>query len=194
MAWFQQRVFINWALILGHARPECDGIPHDLRLGDSDNCCGDHRPVLHGGDVPEAGEHLPLPAGKVWLTEESRPYCLISRFGKDIADRLITLNRELGVTYFKWDGVDTYNWGDTSPKGCDAADHGHGDKTVPPDERAECAAFMFPLAMVEIVERINEACPQAIIDFDITEAGRAVGLSFLSAGKYFLVNNGPYFH
>jgi alpha-galactosidase len=34
--------------------------------------------------------------------------------------------------------------------------------------------------------------PDAIIDFDITEGGRAVGLSFLSAGKYFLINNGPY--
>ncbi len=27
---------------------------------------------------------------------------------------------------------------------------------------------------------------------DVTETGRAMGLAFLSAGKFFLVNNGPY--
>jgi alpha-galactosidase len=37
------------------------------------------------------------------------------------------------------------------------------------------------------------ACPEAIVDFDITEGRRFVGLGFLSAGKYFLLNNGPYF-
>jgi alpha-galactosidase len=31
-----------------------------------------------------------------------------------------------------------------------------------------------------------------IVDFDVTESGRAFGLAFLSAGKYFLINNGPY--
>jgi len=39
-----------------------------------------------------------------------------------------------------------------------------------------------------------EACPEAIIDFDITERYRAVGLSFLSSGRYYHVNNGPYYH
>jgi alpha-galactosidase len=31
------------------------------------------------------------------------------------------------------------------------------------------------------------------VDFDITEASRSVGLAWLSAGKYFLINNGPYY-
>lgn len=31
------------------------------------------------------------------------------------------------------------------------------------------------------------------MDFDVTEGGRSVGLGFLSAGKYFAVNNGPYY-
>jgi alpha-galactosidase len=46
--------------------------------------------------------------------------------------------------------------------------------------------------MIQVVDKLVESCPEAIVDFDITEAGRFVGLGFLSAGKYFLVNNGPY--
>jgi alpha-galactosidase len=46
--------------------------------------------------------------------------------------------------------------------------------------------------MARVAEKVAAAVPGSIIDFDITEAGRAVGLSFLAAGKYFLINNGPY--
>jgi alpha-galactosidase len=46
--------------------------------------------------------------------------------------------------------------------------------------------------MISVAERLTESCPDAIVDFDITEGGRFVGLGFLSAGKYYLVNNGPY--
>jgi alpha-galactosidase len=46
--------------------------------------------------------------------------------------------------------------------------------------------------MARVAEKVTAAIGDVIIDFDITEAGRAVGLSFLSAGKYFLINNGPY--
>jgi alpha-galactosidase len=42
------------------------------------------------------------------------------------------------------------------------------------------------------VEEVCKACPQAIFDFDITEGERFVGLGFLSAGKFFHMNNGPY--
>jgi alpha-galactosidase len=48
--------------------------------------------------------------------------------------------------------------------------------------------------MGRIVDRLCKACPEAIVDFDITEDNRCVGLSFLASGKYFLINNGPYFH
>jgi alpha-galactosidase len=47
--------------------------------------------------------------------------------------------------------------------------------------------------MSEIADMLCEACPEAIVDFDITEGNRSVGLSFLSSGKYFLINNGPYY-
>jgi alpha-galactosidase len=135
----------------------------------------------------------PYAPAPVWQTEASQPYCLISRFGQDLIERLIEFYRQLGVTYFKWDGVETYAWGESGRSACDAAQHGHGSEANTPQERSDCAAFQFPLAMVAMVERLIEACPQAIVDFDVTEAGRAVGLAFLSVGKYFLINNGPYF-
>jgi alpha-galactosidase len=43
-----------------------------------------------------------------------------------------------------------------------------------------------------MAERIAAACPDAVVDFDVTEPGRAFGLAFLSAGRYFLVNHGPH--
>ncbi len=136
----------------------------------------------------------PFAPARVWLTEESQPYCIVSRFGADVADRLIELARALGVTYFKWDAVETYAWGGPPATACDAAHHGHGDEENPPEERADCAAFRLPLALTAMAERIVEAIPEAIVDFDITEGMRAVGLAFLSVGRYFLFNNGPYFH
>jgi alpha-galactosidase len=47
--------------------------------------------------------------------------------------------------------------------------------------------------MIHIVEEVSRRCPGVIVDFDVTEGGRFVGLGFLSVGKYFLINNGPYF-
>jgi alpha-galactosidase len=127
-------------------------------------------------------EHAPHP---VWETEPSYRMCLVSRYADAFADRLIQLHRELGVTYFKWDAVDQY--------GCDDPRHGHGDESHSPEERAQSYAFQLPLALSRIAEKVAAAAPGAIIDFDITEAGRSVGLGFLSAGKYFLINNGPYY-
>ena len=124
------------------------------------------------------------PPSEVWETEKAITCCVVSRFGTNFADELIRLNRELGVTYFKWDAVEQY--------GCDAAGHGHGDATNSATERADCYAFQMPLAMSRIAERVSGAVPDAVCDFDMTENGRCFGLAFLTAGKYFLINNGPY--
>ena len=120
----------------------------------------------------------------VWETEESLGCCVVSRYGQDFARKLIELNRELGVTYFKFDSVDQY--------GCDDPNHGHGTASNSPSERADCYAFQMPLAMARIAETVSSAIPDAICDFDMTESGRSFGLAYLSAGKYFLINNGPY--
>jgi len=121
----------------------------------------------------------------VWETEESVSLCLVSRYADDFADELIRLSREEGVTYFKWDAIGQY--------GCNDAGHDHGGPENAPEERADCYAYELGLAMTQVVDRVCASCPDAIIDFDITEGERSVGLGFLSAGKYFLINNGPYF-
>lgn len=121
---------------------------------------------------------------EIWETEASQGLCLVSRYGEAFADELIRLHREVGVTYFKWDAIGQY--------GCDAPGHYHGTEENTPEERRNSYAFQLGAAMTAVVDKVCAACPEAIVDFDITEGGRTVGLQFLSAGKYFLINNGPY--
>jgi alpha-galactosidase len=120
----------------------------------------------------------------IWETEESYPMCLVSNYADAFADELIRVAREYGVRYFKWDAIGQY--------GCDSPEHDHGTAANTREERADSYAFQLPLAMARVVRKVTEAYPDAIVDFDVTESGRAFGLGFLSAGKYFLINNGPY--
>jgi alpha-galactosidase len=124
-------------------------------------------------------------ARPVWETEESYPMCLVSPWGEAFLKEQVRLHRETGVTYYKWDAVGQY--------GCDAPGHGHGTAANTPEERADAYAFRIGPRLAEIAERLAEEVPGAVVDFDVTEGGRAVGLAFLTAGRYFLVNNGPYF-
>jgi alpha-galactosidase len=128
----------------------------------------------------------PLWRGPIWETEESTNMCLVSDYADFFVETLVRLHHELGVSYFKWDAIGQY--------GCDSPLHHHGTEANTSEERADCYAFMMGLAMTRIVEEVTRRCPGTIVDFDITESGRFVGLGFLAAGKYFLVNNGPYFH
>ncbi len=121
--------------------------------------------------------------GKIWETEESYGMCLCTEYTDFFIRRLIELNRTLGVTYFKWDAIGQY--------GCNATCHNHGCSDR--KEAGDCYAYEIGLQMQRIVEELSLACPDAIVDFDVTEAGRYVGLGFLAVGKYFLINNGPYF-
>ena len=134
--------------------------------------------MTHGGKPHDPHE--------VWETEASQGLCLVSRYGEAFADELIRLVREVGVTYFKWDAIGQY--------GCDSPDHFHGTADNTEKERADSYAFQQVDYMDRVVDKLCAACPEAIVDFDITEGGRSVGLGFLSAGKYFLLNNGPYNH
>ena len=121
----------------------------------------------------------------IWETEESYGMCLVSPYWEHLADTLISLAKYLGVTYFKWDAV--------AQDGCNSADHDHGDSSVTPQERADAFAFRVGIYMEKIVNKVCGECPDVIVDFDITEGHRSVGLGFLSVGKYFLINNGPYY-
>lgn len=125
-------------------------------------------------------------AHPIWESEDSHKLCLVSRYKHAFAEELIRLVSEVGVTYFKWDAISQY--------GCDDPGHEHGGPDCSAEERADCYAFELGRAMSWIVDKVCAACPEAIVDFDITEGGRCVGLGFLASGKYFLINNGPYSH
>jgi alpha-galactosidase len=111
---------------------------------------------------------------------------MVSDYWKHHADQMIALSKQTGSKYFKWDGLDFDI--------CNDPNHHHGNENNTPLEREQSYGFLMPLYMAKIAQRIQEEIPDAIFDFDVTEPTRAVGLSFLSVGKYFAMNNGPYFH
>lgn len=99
---------------------------------------------------------------------------------------MLRIIKEFDISYVKWDAVDQY--------GCNDAHHLHGNKQNSIKERTDNYAFQLPIYLSKVVEKVNQKYPKVIFDFDITENGRAVGLGFLSSGKYFAINNGPYYH
>jgi alpha-galactosidase len=123
---------------------------------------------------------------EIWETEPSVGLCLVSEYWEIYANKLIDLVDKTGVTYFKLDGVQQY--------GCNDPRHFHGDANTSPEERNELYAYQLPIYFGKIMEKVKAHCPEAIFDFDITEDGRFVGLLFLSHGKFFIMNNGPYYH
>jgi len=128
----------------------------------------------------KVGEPFPI-----WETEESYGMCLVSRYRDAFADDLIRLAKELGVRYFKWDAIGQY--------GCNDPSHFHGTAANSSQELSDCYAFEIGRSMNYVVDKLCSVYPDAIVDFDITEGGRSVGLGFLASGKYFLINNGPYY-
>lgn len=121
----------------------------------------------------------------IWETEESYPMCLVSDYWEAFADELIRLADTVGVRYFKWDGIGMY--------GCECGDHLHGDPDSSPEENHDCYAFRLVQYMSKVIDKLCSVHPDAIVDFDVTEGMRSFGLAFLSSGKYFCINNGPYY-
>jgi alpha-galactosidase len=122
---------------------------------------------------------------EVWETEKSYKMCMVSGYADAFADELIRLAKEVGVTYFKWDAIAQY--------GCNDAHHNHGGENNTAQERSDSYGFQLVQYMSRVADKIASAVPGAIVDFDVTEGGRAMGLAFLSSGKFFLINNGPYY-
>jgi len=123
---------------------------------------------------------------EIWETENAIGLCMVSDYWNDFAYELIRVIHETGVTYFKWDAIWQY--------ACSAPGHHHGDALQTEAERLNSYAFQLPIFMGKVITEVSKHCPEAIFDFDITEDGRSVGLDFLAHGKYFIINNGPYFH
>jgi alpha-galactosidase len=129
--------------------------------------------------------------GNIVLREETRgtekidQMCLASGYADYLADELIWLAKEKGVRYFKWDMIHQYQ--------CDDPHHNHGGANNTGQERADSYAFQLVQYMSHIADKVAAAVPGTIVDFDVTEPERAMGLGFLASGKYFLINNGPYY-
>ena len=143
-------------------------------------------------NLPENRQNLMSRDGKtsppapIWETEESVHLSLVSPYWEDFANELIRLTKELGVSYFKWDAVGQY--------GSKKVVISMVQKPIRPRSGAESYAFQLPIYLLKVIDKVVKAAPQAIVDFDITEGGRRVGLQFLASGKYFIINNGPYYH
>ncbi|HNW56663.1 MAG TPA: alpha-galactosidase [Bacteroidales bacterium] len=121
-----------------------------------------------------------------WETEESTNMCLVSPYWEHYAGVLIGLYKELDIKYFYLDGV-----GQT---GCNDPGHFHGTDNNTAEERHQCYGFLLPVYLGKIMDKVSKSCPGVIFDFDVTESDRiGVGLQFLASGRYFILNNGPYF-
>lgn len=139
----------------------------------------------HRADVASYLEK-PTNAFPVWESEASHGMCLASAYRTELASTLVSLCKEKHVSYIKWDAIWQY--------GCTDKHHLHGTEKNSLKERDECYSFELDRSLSMICDAILAECPDVILDFDITEEGRNVGLSLLSRGKYFLVNNGPNYH
>jgi alpha-galactosidase len=124
--------------------------------------------------------------GPIWETENSVNLDLVSPYWSALADELIRLTREMGVSYFTFDAVDQY--------ACDGDNGFHGTSANSPQERADSYAFQLPIYLSKLVDKVCAAAPKTIFELDVTEEGRSMGLGFLSSGKYIILNNGAYFH
>lgn len=123
----------------------------------------------------------------VWETEESVDLCLVSPYWEYYAGELIRLYQETGVHYFYLDGV--------GQSGCNDPGHFHGTSSNTAEERQQSYGFLMPEYLGKVIEKVSAACPDVIFDFDVTEPGRiGSGLQFLASGRYFILNNGPYYH
>lgn len=88
-----------------------------------------------------------------------------------------------GVRYFKWDAIGTYY------SACTGAQHGTSQ-----DPEADVIArygYLLPLYIKKAMSALMQYNSDVIIEIDLTENKRALmGLSTISAGKLFFINNG----
>ena len=122
---------------------------------------------------------------EVWETEASYNMCMVSSYWKDCAAQMIRSAKEYGNIYFKWDAISQY--------GCNSSQHQHGTIANTEQERMDSYAFELGRYLNKVVDSVSVVVPNAIVDFDITEGWRSMGLQFLASGKYFHINNGPYY-
>ena len=135
----------------------------------------------------------PLPAREIWESELSAPMCLASSY-IDVIRSQISRFALAGIKNLKFDGLwpTDYEWAGTwANNSCDSSTHFHGDDADTPEDRARSYANQFSLTLSDLCEYSAEL--GVSIDIDITEDQRRPNLGTLMYGRYFLINNGPYY-
>ncbi|MBP1647771.1 MAG: hypothetical protein H6Q30_1216 [Bacteroidetes bacterium] len=87
-----------------------------------------------------------------------------------------------GIRYFKWDGIDKHL--------CASPLHHHGDEKNSPEERRQKQGYDLPLLVADAIRQLREYRSDVVVEIDVTEPHRSVGLAILSEGKYYWMNNG----
>jgi hypothetical protein len=88
-----------------------------------------------------------------------------------------------GVRYFKWDAIGTYY--------SSCTDGFHGSDKDPKEEVIARYRYLLPLYVKKAMVALMRYNPDVVVEIDLTENARALmGLSTISAGKLFFVNNG----
>lgn len=100
-------------------------------------------------------------------------------------DYFIDLNKRLideGVRYFKWDGMDRH---------LSASPHNyHGGFEQTEEERKARYGYELTRHVTKAIAILKEYQEDVVIEVDITEPYRSVGLDILSEARYFWMNNG----
>jgi hypothetical protein len=127
-----------------------------------------------------------------WLIRDDSGKPIVARWGmnyfcfdSDYRDYFIKKCKERideGIRYFKWDGIDKHL--------CSSPNHHHGDASVPAGERRSKQGFDLPLLVTDAIRQLREYQSDVVVEVDVTEPHRSVGLAILSEGKYFWMNNG----
>jgi alpha-galactosidase len=118
-------------------------------------------------------------AAPIWETEANLTMNIVNpHYADALVARLVDLVDETDAVYFKWDGINI----DPTPD--EMATHGA--------EWSASYTFEMVRSLIRVAERISDERPNVIVDLDTTEPRRAVGLGFLSAGKFFHINHGRF--
>ncbi len=127
-----------------------------------------------------------------WQIRDNKHLHIVGRWDKNILcfnsgykDYFISKCKELidiGIRYFKWDGIDKHL--------CDSDKHFHGDSNNSVMERKQNQGFSIPLEITDAIRQLKEYNPEIIVEVDVTEADRSVGLAILSEARFFWMNNG----
>jgi alpha-galactosidase len=129
----------------------------------------------------------------VWGTPESIAMCLASPYFDHLVAVITRLARQ-GVKNLKFDALwpGSYTWdGQIVRLDCDSSEHWHGTDDDAPSVRRRRYSALFDDAVLRLMEHARRA--GLSVDVDITEADRRPNFGVLKRGRYFLINNGPYF-